>query len=261
MLCGEAFPFYYVMEFPKSGGSWLADMIADYLQVPRPVKSVLPIGTQAVIHGHWSYTPGLRRVFYIHRDGRDVAVSMYFRTLHELEHPSYSSSRRYYARRFPSLFGPNPRDPAATLPAFVAEFARRPGGTRLGWAQHISDWAFRDGVVRLSYEDLSHDAVGVLADALPRHTGKPIDLRKLETTVDKFSFERQTAGRQRGSEDRTSFFRKGIVGDWKNHFTREAGRIFDTHFGDMLVRLGYERDRLWWRALPDCAAERGSPVR
>ena len=44
--------------------------------------------------------------------------------------------------------------------------------------------------------------------------------------------------------------RKGIVGDWKNYFSREAGEVFDRHCGDVMVRLGYEADRDWWTALP-----------
>ena len=75
---GESFPFYYVTEYPKSGGSWLADMIADYLQIPRPVHYHLPLSFTCVIHNHWGYSPRLRRVFYLYRDGRDVVVSDYF---------------------------------------------------------------------------------------------------------------------------------------------------------------------------------------
>ena len=55
---------------------------------------------------------------------------------------------------------------------------------------------------------------------------------------------RQT-GRAPGAEDRGSFIRKGVAGDWVNHFTRETAELFDELAGDALVALGYESDRGW----------------
>jgi phospho-N-acetylmuramoyl-pentapeptide-transferase len=47
---GESFPFYYVMEYPKSGGSWLSNMIADYLQiVPVPGAGEVAVFTGAMV--------------------------------------------------------------------------------------------------------------------------------------------------------------------------------------------------------------------
>jgi hypothetical protein len=53
------------------------------------------------------------------------------------------------------------------------------------------------------------------------------------------------AGRKRGEEDQFSFLRKGIVGDWRNHFSAEAAVVFDAHAGSALIELGYEPDRSW----------------
>jgi hypothetical protein len=64
--------------------------------------------------------------------------------------------------------------------------------------------------------------------------------------VDEFSFERQ-AGRPSGQEDRTSFLRKGVVGDWRNQFSQEAREVFDRYAGEELILLGYEKDRQWAR--------------
>ena len=38
--------------------------------------------------------------------------------------------------------------------------------------------------------------------------------------VDAASFERLSKGRKRGEENPSSFFRKGLAGDWENVFTR-----------------------------------------
>lgn len=40
-------------------------------------------------------------------------------------------------------------------------------------------------------------------------------------------------------------FRKGQKGDWRNHFTEAHRRAFKEMAGDMLIRLGYEKDTDW----------------
>ena len=39
--------------------------------------------------------------------------------------------------------------------------------------------------------------------------------------------------------------RKGVVGDWRNHFTEEHVRQFKAGCGELLIELGYERDLAW----------------
>jgi hypothetical protein len=40
-------------------------------------------------------------------------------------------------------------------------------------------------------------------------------------------------------------FRKGIAGDWRNHFTQENINHFKQIAGDLLIRLGYEKTNDW----------------
>lgn len=40
-------------------------------------------------------------------------------------------------------------------------------------------------------------------------------------------------------------FRKGSVGDWRNHFDEEHRRVFKELAGDLLIELGYEQDVDW----------------
>ena len=54
------------------------------------------------------------------------------------------------------------------------------------------------------------------------------------------SFEKLSCGRIRGHEDRNAFFRKGIIGDWKNHFDQACLDSFMQYGGDLMRELGYE---------------------
>jgi len=60
-----------------------------------------------------------------------------------------------------------------------------------------------------------------------------------------YSIVKAKTGRDPGTENNRSQDRKGIIGDHKNHFTREAAEIFNHYAGHLLKRLGYEKDDSW----------------
>ncbi len=244
---GERFPLYYVSEYPKSGGTWLGQMIADYLQIPFPQNNLLPIAHAAVIHNHWRYDPRLRRVFYLVRDGRDVMVSLFFHRMRHVRNARAAGVVHPFERTYRRVLGADfdPDDARRHLLPFMQHEVAHPVGCPVFWGAHVEQWAFdRPHVVLVRYEDLLRDGVGTLERALPTHTGKAFDRGQAEMTVRKFSFERQT-GRAKGAEDRTSFRRKGVAGDWVNHFSQEAATWFDRTCGSTLVKLGYAEDRAW----------------
>ena len=96
----------------------------------------------------------------------------------------------------------------------------------------------------VKYEDMLQEAVEVLSKALMALVGSEIDERQVKLTVERYSFEKKT-GRLPGTEDKFSFARKGIRGDWQNHFSKEARQVFDHYAGDLLVELGYETGHGW----------------
>lgn len=63
--------------------------------------------------------------------------------------------------------------------------------------------------------------------------------------VGRNSFSKKTGGRKRGEENVKSHYRKGIAGDWKNHFKKEHIIFFKKNYNDLLVKLGYESDYDW----------------
>ncbi len=64
------------------------------------------------------------------------------------------------------------------------------------------------------------------------------------------SFERQTGGRRKRGDNRAGWdpgsnCRKGVVGDWRNHWTEPMKDVFKEIAGESLIALGYEQDMDW----------------
>jgi len=131
------------------------------------------------------------------------------------------------------------------LPAFIESWVRLPFACPVNWPEHIDQWLGRPGVTPLRYEYLLQDCEDALSQALREHLGEEPDLDRVRWATEKFSFSRMS-GRKPGQENRRSLFRKGVAGDWRNHFTREAAQVFEHYCGDTLRRLGYTQDKNWF---------------
>jgi len=68
--------------------------------------------------------------------------------------------------------------------------------------------------------------------------------QRRKAIVARNSFERKTWWRF-GRENVKSHLRKGLAGDWKNHFCPRLKKLFKLHYGRILIQAGYEKDELW----------------
>ncbi|HUW09082.1 MAG TPA: sulfotransferase domain-containing protein, partial [Anaerolineae bacterium] len=64
--------------------------------------------------------------------------------------------------------------------------------------------------------------------------------RVLHSVLEAHSFRVLAGGRQPGEEDTASHYRKGIAGDWRNHFTDAHVERFKAVSNDLVTLLGYE---------------------
>ncbi len=94
-------------------------------------------------------------------------------------------------------------------------------------------------------EDCIADACGTLGQMFDSGWGLPVETRHLQDVVSRYSFEKLSGGRERGEEDTKSHYRKGVHGDWRNHFTPAITRRFKALFSDVLIMGGYEEDANW----------------
>jgi hypothetical protein len=60
-------------------------------------------------------------------------------------------------------------------------------------------------------------------------------------------FSKLSGGRQKGQVDPTNHYRRGVHGDWINHFSVEHLQFFKERYGDLVLQYGYESDPDWDR--------------
>jgi hypothetical protein len=58
-------------------------------------------------------------------------------------------------------------------------------------------------------------------------------------------FEAKAKGRSAGAEDQSSHFRKGVAGDWRNHFDDKLKRVFKDRYGELILTLNYAESMDW----------------
>ena len=232
-------PKIVLTEHPKSGGNWVSQMLAEYLEIPNP-HNRLPPRCRCIVHGHFLHVAEANNTIVMWRDGRDVIVSHYYYHLfhRRTTMPGWAEAQQK------RLGIEDVQDVQRYLPRFIEYCFTDGPPRRMSWRSFAETWKSRTGYVETSYEDMQKNPRQELKKILDYLSVHAIDDAKLSSCISKFSFENVT-GRKPGEEDAYSFVRKGIVGDWKNKFTREAREVFDHYAGQTLIDLGYEADRSW----------------
>lgn len=238
-LLGRGSRSYYVLGYVRSGTNWLCSLTGDTLGLPvyEPWKEKRPALSPRVFHMHrfLPFRSVRERTIYIMRDGRDTVVSRYFHSL-KRDAGWGVEARKHLGFE---LTADNIRE---SLPAFI-EFLASYNRACADYRTHLSLWLGQN-YPTVRYEDLLADTEGALTRGLTGLLGRSPDAKRVRDAVEKHDFARK-ARRKPGTEDRSAYLRKGISSDWKNYFTPAAARAFDDYAGDILIRLGYEKDHSW----------------
>ena len=212
----------------------------------RIVGDKTPLMSTQVMSEIAAICPG-SKVIHIIRDGRDVAVStVHHRWNNAVDKggainitPQQIAKRDSY-RADPSAFGASGESIFSEGEA--AELAKN-WKTLVSRAMHDGSRLLDGDYHQLYYEDLLMDPVAKARGVL-EFLGADSSEEVARKCVEAVSFERK-ASRRPGEEDATSFYRKGVSGDWKGVLTKEDRRAFKEEAGDLLVELGYEKDDDW----------------
>jgi len=231
----------HVVEFPKCGGSWISNMIRSYVGSRFNDGNRL-IGRDEVIQKHVRYRLDLVRPVVVVRDPRDMFVSAYYHETSFTEREKSLLIERYFQK-----------DPQRSAAEDFAEYLEAKllhvTHPRFFYSQFLDTWLGRPNVCVVRYEDFIEDAEAQLIRVV-RFMGRSIDLQRIRSSVSENSFENTTrrlygSERPTGVADNTRFVRKGIVGDWKNHFNAKSCELIEKFEGSSLRRLGYEKDASW----------------
>src|SRR5215204_3274754 len=224
--------YFLTTELSKSGKKVVGDKTP--LLGPKFVEEIHEIYSEA-------------KIIHIIRDGRDQAVSFIHQQgnrakrgrTHRLSPEELAKSEAY--RR-------SPQELSEIGEGMFAEKTLRKAAQnwslRVGQAIEHGPALFGDCYTEVRYEDLlvrPNEEVQRLLGFL----GVDTDERVVERCVSSASFEKLSRGRERGQEDPSSFYRKGVAGDWRNYFSEEDRRVFKEEAGELLIRLGYEEDLDW----------------
>ena len=165
--------------------------------------------------------------YFIFRDPRDVAVSHVFYVTEmeqtHVHHDYYLSLPDFDARLKVSILGRPGAD--IEFPDIAGRFAP------------YLDWLDQSSVMKIHFEDLIHDRTGTLGCIIdhflarvPLQADRDLLLAPLETSI---------------NPGKSPTFRSGKTGEWKKYFTDEHKKIFKNVAGDLLIKLGYEKDNDW----------------
>ncbi len=116
------------------------------------------------------------------------------------------------------------------------------------WLPNIAafQWSWvASGEELIKYEELLANDEEILTRVLMQHCKLPVEPSRFLEVVRANRFESRTGGHRRGHEDVNSHERKGVAGDWQNHFTDKVACAFRSRYGSLLVATGYEKDERW----------------
>lgn len=177
------------------------------------------------------------KIVHIVRDPRDVAVSAMFH--------SYRNFREKHERNWITDFvdsvleGNNDNILKKQAVSTYFKSHARAWNRIASIFHHSGEALYGENYLLVRYEDLLQ-APQEQVNRLFTFTGLDHDEQLVADVVEKASFKNLSKGRKAGEQDSSSFYRKGVAGDWKNYLTPEASRKVFRDAWELMQQFGYE---------------------
>lgn len=202
------------------------------------VPSILKTHSHGIVHDFFIGDMNLKgfiqqifdeaKIIYVHRDGRDVMVSLYHYERNFNQVAKEQSFTEY-------LRASNSFD----VPTYQNEMDRVEY-----WRFHINSWIKKENILVVSYDDLQNEYAASL-QKIAAFIEEPLeqdirDVRRRANGNYYISKIKRRLLKQAGNVRYSSVgFRKGVSGDWKEHFSEEDLSFFAEKGGELNRRLGY----------------------
>jgi hypothetical protein len=236
----------FLVSYPKSGNTWVRFLLANLIYPSETVgfaniNRLLPapgvlskrflrkLPRPRILKSHETFDVRFRKVLYLVRDPRDVAVSEYHFDL-----------KKHYI------------EPDVSLEQFVKRFIAGETSSYGSWWEHAASWiASRHGnpnFLLIRYEDLLADAVGETGK-IAEFLGIKADRERLQSAVERSSadrmrkLEKQQADQWTGTKNTRKeipFVRAAKSGGWKETLPRQSADEIEAAWAPLLNFLGYE---------------------
>jgi len=174
--------------------------------------------------------PRARNVEIVHASGRPYVVVV--RDLRDVIVSYY-----YYARNRSDVLL-HDEAAAQSMTEFIDSFIEQLLDDYVDWCAGWLDALHPQRGLLVKYESMLEDLVGELTRVFA-HFELGLSPSQVAAIAKQRQFSSET-GRRAGEEDRSSFNRKGVAGDWVEHFTPANLGRFDCVAGQIMARLGYE---------------------
>ncbi|MBV8478407.1 MAG: sulfotransferase domain-containing protein [Acidobacteria bacterium] len=237
----------FLTSYPRSGNTWTRFLVGNLVHQDEAVtfanlEQLVPdmyvhsdhemrqLPRPRILKSHECFDPRYKRVVYIVRDPRDVAVSNYHWELKKGSFPDGLPMQEFVPRWMESLYWP-----------------------RLGcWSDHIISWLSTrrggENFVLVRYEDLMGNTERELA-RIAGVLGVQPTAERLRRAVDLSSADRmrQLENREgdkwvqtRYTRQDKPFVRRASSGTWKTALPPQSVALIESAWGHLMNDLGYE---------------------
>jgi hypothetical protein len=237
----------FLTSYPRSGNTWTRFLVGNlvhqneavtFLTVERLVPDMYKSSDRVlrnlvrprIVKSHECFDPRYRKVVYIVRDPRDVAVSNYH----------WELKLRSVRDGFP-------------IEDFVPRWMEPEFWPRIGsWGDHVTSWLStrqgKKGFLLLRYEDLKKDPQRALAQ-VAEFLGIEPTLERLNRAVELSSADNMRKLEKQESAQWVAttltrqdkpFVRNATSGGWKTVLPEQTVVYIEKHWGHLMRNLGYE---------------------
>ena len=237
----------FLTSYPRSGNTWTRFLVGNLVYQNEPVtfltvERLVPdmykssdrvlrnLPRPRIVKSHECFDPRYRKVIYIVRDPRDVAVSNYH----------WELKLRSVRDGFP-------------IEDFVPRWMEPEFWPRIGsWGDHVTSWLStrqgKKGFLLLRYEDLKKDPQRALAQ-VAEFLGIEPSRERLDRAVELSSADNMRKLEKQESAQWVAttltrqdkpFVRSATSGGWKAVLPEQTVAYIEKHWGHLMRSLGYE---------------------